>query len=1213
VPEHRATDVLRAVHQIHRRIARERDPAALLHSAVDLLVEALGDAACCLAQTTGDAVVATFEGGEPARLQRVRERLASGRHAAAAPGELTLSLACDTRVHGVLLLEAAVDWTAASEARALLEEVGEDLAFALCKIERLAEASAQAARLLESEQTYRMLTESVSDVIWVLDVDTWRFVFVSPSVERLRGYTVAEVLAQAPNDAMTERTAEQIARVLPGRVQEFLAGVENVYVDPIDQPRKDGSIVRTESVTRLLRDPATGHVHAYGVSRDLSERDRAHALEEQVTRIAESVPGLMLSFKVRPDGTTCIPFATAAALDVYGIAPERLVDDAGAWAANVHPDDLGPLVEHATRQARAMAPWHEEYRYLHPTKGMRWLEVWSSPLRDADGGYLWHGFVMDVTERRRSVARIERLSRLYRALSDTNEAIAQIGDEDALFQRVCDIVLTLGDVQVASVATFDPARGALVWRAGAGPATIGVEVPRELSVDRSEAAGRSMLAEAFRSGRVLIEDDFAAAPALAYWHAQPITAGMRAAVALPLRRKGSVIGAFSIGTKERGYFDGEVVELIETMAGNLALGLDHTARERELRESEERFRQIFELAPVGVAWIDSKSGRFIRVNRRYSEILGRPREEILAKSWQELTHPEHLQGDLDAHNAMLAGGPPGYAREKRYVREDGTEVWADLSVTRAWRDGEAPTFHVAVVEDITARKRAEFALRSSEERYRTLLDSLGDVVFTTSLDGVLTFTSRAIERFGWAPDQLVGTPLAAVIHPDDLPALLRARALGLAGHPGGPLEYRVIDATGKTRHVRSSSQPLVENGRVVGMYGVLVDLTHQRETEEHLRFAQKMEAVGRLAGGVAHDFNNLLSVIESYAELALEAVPVGDPVREDLGEIRAAAKRAESLTRQLLTFSRKQVLKPERLDLNLLVTRVEKMLGRVLGEDVELAFAPRAEPAIVEADPGQLEQVLMNLAINARDAMLDGGRLAIATANADFEPRRHGSEPPSVRPGAYVKLIVSDTGHGMTDEIRSRIFEPFFTTKAPGKGTGLGLAMVYGIVQQSGGHIAVQSAPNAGTTFEILLPAMGGADTRTSSAPPAMPASRGAETVLIVEDEPSVRTIALRILKAAGYHVLIAENGAEALLLCARHEGEIELMVTDVVMPGMNGKQLAERLALTRPATKVLFMSGYADDALGDRGVRSGSGQLLDKPFTSEALKRKVRSMLDGD
>jgi PAS domain S-box-containing protein len=631
--------------------------------------------------------------------------------------------------------------------------------------------------------------------------------------------------------------------------------------------------------------------------------------------------------------------------------------------------------------------------------------------------------------------------------------------------------------------------------------------------------------------------------------------------------------------------------------------------------ADDPFRRIFERAPVAVAMIDSPTGRFVRVNDRYCDLLARSREELLRLRWQDVTHPDDLEGDLAAYQEMLVGAAPGYVREKRFRRPDGATRWIEISLSRLWEPGEPPSFHVVVAADITARKLEGLALRESEERYRGLLEKIGDVVFTTSVDGVVTSANRAVENFGWTPADVIGRPLSALIHPDDLPMLMRTRRDSMDGVAQGAIEYRVIDTWGTPRPVRSASMPLIEQGAPRGMFGVVVDLTRQRDTEERLRQAQRMEAVGRLAGGVAHDFNNLLSVIESYAEIALESVRPGDPLHEPLAEIREAGRRAEALTRQLLAFGRKQVLRPERLDVAELVARLEKMLRRLLGEDVELTFARAPTPMIVEADPGQLEQVLMNLAINARDAMPGGGRLSIAVSavSAGDAGIAEDTEPRAPPPASYVAIEVSDTGHGMDEATCARIFEPFFTTKAPGKGTGLGLATVYGIVRQSGGHVRVKSAPGRGTTFRILLPAPPQiAPQAPSKESDRAPASGGRETLLLVEDEPAVRAIALRILEGAGYRVLVASSGAEAIGLAARHEGPIDLLVSDVVMPGMNGRQLADELLRVRRGLRVLFMSGYAEAALGDRGLAQGTEGLLDKPFTRDTLTRTVRAVLDG-
>ncbi len=371
-----------------------------------------------------------------------------------------------------------------------------------------------------------------------------------------------------------------------------------------------------------------------------------------------------------------------------------------------------------------------------------------------------------------------------------------------------------------------------------------------------------------------------------------------------------------------------------------------------------------------------------------------------------------------------------------------------------------------------------------------------------------------------------------------------------------------------------------------------------------------MDAVGRLAGGVAHDFNNILTAILSYAELGLEDLRPDDPLAQDLEEIRNAAVRARTLTRQLLAFSRQQVLAPRVLDLNQVVAEIDKMLRRLVGEDIEIAAALAPRLGAIRADPGQIEQVIVNLAVNARDAMPEGGQLTIETAEVEL-PEATARDLVTVPAGRYVMLAITDTGYGMDPETKSRLFEPFFTTKEPGKGTGLGLATVYGIVNQSGGFVWVYSEPGQGTTVKVYFPRV---EEAPQTAPPAAPADaepqRGSETILLVEDEEAVRTIARLALTRRGYRVLVAANGGEALLAGERETGPIHLLLTDVVMPGMGGPELARRLAALRPAMKLLFMSGYADRAVARHGLIESGARFLEKPFTPESLLRKVRDVL---
>jgi nitrogen-specific signal transduction histidine kinase len=383
------------------------------------------------------------------------------------------------------------------------------------------------------------------------------------------------------------------------------------------------------------------------------------------------------------------------------------------------------------------------------------------------------------------------------------------------------------------------------------------------------------------------------------------------------------------------------------------------------------------------------------------------------------------------------------------------------------------------------------------------------------------------------------------------------------------------------------------------------DITAQRALEEQFRQAQKMEAVGQLAGGVAHDFNNLLTAILGSADLLLMDLPQEDPRREDLTAIRDAGERAATLTRQLLAFSRRQVLQPRVIGLNQVVAGIGKLLPRIIGEDIQLDLTLAPDLWSVSADPGQIEQVILNLAVNARDAMPDGGRLTIATTNSVLDAV-FAARNPMVQPGSYVRLSVTDTGQGMDEETLARVFEPFFTTKGPGKGTGLGLATVYGIVKQSGGYIFVRSRPAEGATFDVYLPAVPQSADDHAAGPPPARAGQGSETILLAEDDAAVRSLARRALEQYGYRVLEAVNGREAVDLMRSHRDEIDLLLTDIVMPEMGGRRSAEHILQTRPDLKVLYMSGYAGPDQPDGRA------MVQKPFTPESLARKVREVLDG-
>jgi len=515
------------------------------------------------------------------------------------------------------------------------------------------------------------------------------------------------------------------------------------------------------------------------------------------------------------------------------------------------------------------------------------------------------------------------------------------------------------------------------------------------------------------------------------------------------------------------------------------------------------------------------------------------------------------------------------------------------------------------VEQAVRKQRLAQALLDSEERYRFVTENIADAVFLLELDGRIALGNRRAETItGYPQAELVGRSLFSLL-PEagarDAQARLSDARAGADVSPFFEAELVRKDGTRVLLEVHVTS--VLKGGYPVASLGVARDITERRNLEDQLRQAQKMEGIGRLAAGVAHDFNNLLTAIGGRCYLVLNRLTSENPIRREIEIIQGAAERAAKLTHQLLAFSRKQVLEPRVLDLNVTVTGIESLLRRMIREDIEIATALDPAAGRVKADAGQIEQVLLNLGVNAGDAMPQGGRLTLATGNVTLDAayaRTHAE----VEPGPYVMLSVSDTGHGMTVEVQAHIFEPFFTTKEVGKGTGLGLATVYGIAKQSGGHITVYSEPGHGTVFKLYLPRVEEAPGTAEPEGPVEITRRGSETVLLVEDDEPLRTLAREILSIQGYTVLDATSPSEALRLADVHPGPIHLLLTDVVMPQMNGRQVADHLLAARPALKVLFMSGYTDAAIVQHGVLEAGTHFLQKPFTPDGLSRKVREVL---
>jgi two-component system cell cycle sensor histidine kinase/response regulator CckA len=660
--------------------------------------------------------------------------------------------------------------------------------------------------------------------------------------------------------------------------------------------------------------------------------------------------------------------------------------------------------------------------------------------------------------------------------------------------------------------------------------------------------------------------------------------------------------------------DAGATDLYATSLGPAALETRVVIAERlvaehaRLRDRELRFRRLFESGVAGVTIADF-DGNFKEANDAFLQMLGYTRQEMLAGklNWEVITPHDHLVSDSEARAQLRATGflP---LRERAYVHKDGRHIAA--LVGSAALEGTSEC--ISYVTDISGRKRSEEALRSSEERYRTLFDEspFPKFLFDFETHRFLAVNETAIRRYGFTRDELLAMTLEDLRPREDVPALL-ASPDGTVPGITGPRAWRHRKKDGGLIDVEITVHKFGLEGRPCGL-AVAVDVTERKRTDEQARQSQKMEAIGSLAGGISHDFNNLLSVILSYTGMIVEDLKQADPMRADLEEVLAAGKRAADLTRQLLAFSRQQVLQPRILDLNAVVGGVANMVRRLVGEDVDLTV--RGDPALgtVSADPGQIEQVLMNLVVNARDAMPGGGKLTIETSNVDLDAA-YAAAHAGVVAGAYAMLAVTDTGSGMTHATRARIFEPFFTTKERGKGTGLGLATVFGIVRQSGGTVSVYSELGEGTSFKVYLPLVAGDSATVLTAVPSDGrVRRGSETVLLVEDEAPVRVLARTILERSGYHVLEAQSGGDALLICEQHRARIHLLLTDVIMPRMSGRELAERLAPLRPEMKVLYMSGYTDDSIVRHGILESDVAFLQKPITPETLTQRLREVLES-
>ncbi|MGB7573040.1 MAG: PAS domain S-box protein, partial [Thermodesulfobacteriota bacterium] len=812
---------------------------------------------------------------------------------------------------------------------------------------------------------------------------------------------------------------------------------------------------------------------------------------------------------------------------------------------------------------------HVEFPFFNKGGGIIWFSQNSTLVMDEDKIVGFHIIARDITERKRAEEALRESEERYRTLVETSP--------DAI---------TLLDLNLNIIMANRPAL-----------ALYGYESPEEV-------VGQSALNFIAPEDRPRAVEDVR----------KMLETGSIGTLEYTLLRKGGI----PFSAKLRASM---IVNVEKKPLAYICISRDITDRkkaEETLKKSEERFKELYDDAPIGYFEYNT-DGCITSVNRTELEMLGYSVEEMVGQPPWKFVVEEDIarQRILD----VLAGiMPPARGLERTFRRKDGTTFPA-LIQDRLFQDAEGKILGIrGTIQDITDRKRIEVSLRKSEQTYRTLVESSTDAILMLDTErNIVACNQSFLNLLGYERGEVVGGSIR-VVHPSDESFRSFGKTvysmIERSGFFKGEWEFKRKDNVIFSAETVTSAIKSAE-GSTTGYIAILRDLTDRKRAEEEkvalvdqLRQSQKMEAIGRLAGGVAHDFNNLLTVIKGYCQLSLVEMKEGNPLREAFEVINKATEKAADLTRQLLAFSRRQIMEMKVLDLNDLFRNLDKMLRRVIGEDIELVTILDENLGRVKTDTGQIEQVIMNLVVNARDAMPKGGKLTIETANVDLDGA-YARTHVAVKPGPYVMLAVSDTGVGMTPEVKERVFEPFFTTKDKGKGTGLGLSTVYGIVKQSGGNIWVYSEPGKGTIFKIYLPRVDEPLEESKGEVKEEELAQGSETILIVEDNEDVRKLASRVLEKQGYTVWVASQGSDALSLCGEYKKPIHMVLCDVVMPGIGGRELTDHLISLHPEMKVLYMSGYTENAIVHHGILIEGMNYIQKPFTVNGLTRKVREVLN--
>ncbi len=1024
-----------------------------------------------------------------------------------------------------------------------------------------------------SELRTQLLVRAANVGLWDWDLLTSR-VYFSAEWKMQLGYA---------EDELTNSYEEWESRLHPEdrdaaltAVREFRAGIRTVYDVEFRLLHKEGTWRWICARADFQRDANGKAIRIMGCHLDITDRKNADAAKiealERLKKIASRVPGIVYQFRMRPDGTSSFPYASDGIRSLLGVGPEEAHEDAAKVFIHHHPDDEADLFASIEKSKNELSPWSHEFRFRFPDGTVKWISGNSIPEREANGSTLWHGYMADVTERK------ETEEALRRSKEDLTEAqrVAHMGSWhlDAASNRV------EWSEELYRMFGFDP---------NLPPP------PFEVHEKLFTKASWEKLSAAISKTRAT---------------------GVPYELELEMVRSDGSLGWMWV----RGVAALDASGATVSLRGVAQDITERKKTEAALKDSEGRWQFALEGGRDGV-WDWNIVDRTVSYSKRWLEILGFAEGEVgtSADEWKNRIHPDDLgqvKTDVRAH---LEGTTPYYTNEHRIKCKDGSWKWIlDRGLVISRDANGQPLRIVGTYSDITERKQAEAlvldkqALENSTAGLRLVTTSARVGLVVLNEEHVYTFANAAYSAILNLPRDLVGKRIAEV-----LPGIYENRVLPRLNRAfaGERMDYEIcIPSATNPIYCAVNYEPVLEGNVVTSVAIVVMDITAQRNTEEQLRQSQKMDAVGQLAGGIAHDFNNLLTIISGYTNLLLKKMAPPDPAWNFLSEIRIASKRAAELTSSLLAFSHQQIRTPESVNVNEVIVETLKLLERAIGEGVEISVELEPQLKQVWMDRSEVSQILLNLSINARDAMQEEGKLTIQTQNVNLQAG-DSFIGPNLESGEYILLTVADSGGGMSAEVQRRIFEPFFTTKPVGKGTGLGLAMVHGIVSRSGGSIQVASTSGQGTVFKIYLPQ----STESLSSTPDLsnlndPESRlqsGTETILLVEDDETVRGLTGTILKHFGYNVIEAVNGISALQSFIENRDQVKMIVTDVVMPGMNGAVLAEQIQRISPDIRVLMISGYVGESITQESLLDARINFLQKPFDPNLFAKRVRELLD--